>query len=404
MKTQNSTFACRSIVVLSLSIGLSSVACKNHAESTASNPKERTAQSAPLPQQGIPTVESKIRDDDLLLWKSRERLLPNQESLTGIQFFDQNNGWIATHEGSVYRTTDGGNRWQRIKPPIPNEAYISSFFFTNISDGWIACGLKSSDVLEPRGNKVWLFRTKDSGRTWTLQYQNEAVQLLRVRFANEQEGWAVGTQFVMRDTLQTVPFLIRTIDEGANWINLSGNLSITRPGNGFTDVYADSSSDATLLAWNGDIFRTVNGGQDWQQVAVLHNEPEQTYMGHLVKLSNGGGMLAAGGADSLEGFWGVLTRRDPDGRVKQYRVNCYISDLVAISDTTLLISGHIILPASRFTTAQRQGVILHSSDGGQTWSTVYRSAVSSLNALAVSDACTVWAVGENGLVLNLNIP
>lgn len=391
-------------MVLSLSIGLSSVACKNPAQSTASNSKERAATSDPFSQQRVPTIESIIRDDDSLLWKSSERLLPNQESLTSIQFFDQKNGWIATHEGSIYRTTDGGNSWQRIKPPIPKEAYISSFFFTNISDGWIACGMKSSDVLEPRGNKVWLFRTKDSGRTWSLQYQNEAVQLLRVRFANEQEGWAVGTQFVMRDTLQTVPFLIRTIDEGAHWINLSGNLSITRPGSGFTDVYADSSSDATLLAWNGDIFRTVNGGQDWQQVAALHNEPEQTYMGRLVKLASSSAMLAAGGADSLEGFWGVLTRREPDGGFKQYRTNCYISDLVAISETTLLIAGHIILPASRFTTAQRQGVILHSSDGGQTWSTVYRGAVSSINSLAVSDSSTVWAVGERGLVLNLDIP
>jgi photosystem II stability/assembly factor-like uncharacterized protein len=216
--------------------------------------------------------------------------LPNHESLTNIQFFDQKNGWIATHEGSVYRTTDGGNRWERIKLPVPEDAYISSFFFTNISDGWIACGLNSSDVLEPRGNKVWLFRTKDGGHSWSLHYQNEAVQLLRVRFANQQEGWAV-----MRGTLQTVPFLIRTTDEGAHWVDLSGNLSIRGPGNAVTDVHTDSSSDATLLTWNGDLFHSVNSGQDWQQLAALHNEPEQTYMGRLVKLSSGGALLAAGG-------------------------------------------------------------------------------------------------------------
>lgn len=403
MKTQNSSVASTSIVVLSLSIGLSSVTCNYQAQSNASKPKERAATSDPFSQQRVATIESIIHDDDSLLWKSNIRLLPNQESLTSIQFFDQKNGLIATHEGSVYRTTNGGNRWERIKPPIPKGAYISSLFFTNISNGWIAFGLNSSDVLEPRGNKVWLFRTKDGGQSWSLQYQNEAVQLLRVRFANQQEGWAVGTQFVMRDTLQTVPFLIRTTDEGAHWIDLSGNLSITRPGNGFTDVFADGSSDATLLTWNGDLFRTVNGGQDWQQLAALHNEPKQTYMGRLVKLPTGA-LLAAGGADSLEGFWGVLTRLESNGAFRVYRANCYISDILSISETTLLVAGHIIIPGSGFTTSQRQGVILHSSDGGQTWSTVYRSAAPSINALTLSDSSTVWAVGEGGLVLSLSIP
>lgn len=400
MNSQKSTFAWSSIVWLSLSISLSSVACKNH----ASNLKERAATSDPFSQQRVRAIESNIRDDESFLWKSSERLLPNQESLTSIQFFDQKNGWIATHEGSVYRTTDGGKEWHRIKPPIPKEAYISSFFFTDVSNGWLACGLNSSDVLEPQGNKVWLYRTKDGGHSWSLHYQNEAVQLLRVKFANQREGWAVGRQFIIRDTLQTVPFVIRTTDEGAHWIDLSGNLSITGRGDAVTDLYADSSSDATLLTWNGDLFRTVNGGQDWQQLAVLHNEPEQTYIGRLVKLSSNGALLAAGGADSLEGFWGALIRREPDGGFKQYRTNCYISDLVAISETTLLIAGHIRVPASRFTTTQRQGVILHSSDGGQTWSTVYRGAVSSINALAISDSSTVWAVGERGLVLKLKIP
>jgi hypothetical protein len=125
-------------------------------------------------------------------------------------------------------------------------------------------------------------------------------------------------------------------------------------------------------------------------------------MGRLLKLPTGV-FLAVGGADSLEGFWGVLTRREPDGAFKLYRANCYISDLLSISETNLLASGHTMESASEPTTSRRQGVILHSSDGGLNWSIVYRGSTP-INAMTLSQSNVVWAVGERGVVLNLTIP
>jgi photosystem II stability/assembly factor-like uncharacterized protein len=254
--------------------------------------------------------------------------------------------------------------------------------------------------LESRGNRVWIFRTRDGGQNWSQQYYNEGVQLLRVRFSNQQDGWAVGRQF---DNAQTIPFLIKTTDDGAHWVDVSANLPATGSSNVATDIYANGPSDATILTGNGELFRTLDGGQVWQRLAALQNEPEQTYMGRLLKLPTGT-FLAVGGSDSLEGLWGVLTQREPDGAFKLYRTNCYISDLLSISETNLLAAGHIIESASELTTARRQGVILHSSDGGLTWSIVYRGTVPLINAMTLSHSNSVWAVGERGLVLNLTIP
>jgi photosystem II stability/assembly factor-like uncharacterized protein len=397
---ENSTRILTPMLVFSLSMCFLSVACNKSAKTQTSKSGEGAPSSIPVSQQRVATFERVIRHDDSLLWKSRTKLLPNQESLTSIQFLDQENGWIGTHDGTLYRTSNGGKEWQRIKVPIPKEAYISSLFFINISNGWIACGLKPSDVLESRGNRVWIFRTRDGGQNWSQQYYNEGVQLLRVRFSNQQDGWAVGRQF---DNAQTIPFLIKTTDDGAHWVDVSANLPATGSSNVATDIYANGPSDATILTGNGELFRTLDGGQVWQRLAALQNEPEQTYMGRLLKLPTGT-FLAVGGSDSLEGLWGVLTQREPDGAFKLYRTNCYISDLLSISETNLLAAGHIIESASELTTARRQGVILHSSDGGLTWSIVYRGTVPLINAMTLSHSNSVWAVGERGLVLNLTIP
>jgi photosystem II stability/assembly factor-like uncharacterized protein len=385
-----------SLLVLCLSICF--VACSGLAQNTASTSDHTRLRGMAVPQRTITKIQSVIRTNDASLWKSSTKFF-DKETFIGVQFLDRTNGWIATYEGSIYHTSDGGLEWERIKTPVPKGAYISSFFFTNISDGWIACGLNSPDVLNVRGNKAWLFQTRDGGHNWSLQYQNEAVQLSRLTFVNPQVGWAVGRQFVDGGNR---PFLIKTTEEGANWIDLSRNVPAMENGNALTDVHADSSSDATLLTVNGDLLRTVNGGQRWQQIAALQDEPDQTYMGRLIK-SPTGALLAVGGADSLEGFWGVLTRREPDGVFKQYRVNCYITDVLFVSEKTLFVAGHI-LGTSAFSPEPRQGVILHSSDGGQTWSTVYRGSVPSINAMTLSDNGVAWAVGERGLVLNLHSP
>ena len=102
-----------------------------------------------------------------------------------------------------------------------------------------------------------------------------------------------------------------------------------------------------------------------------------------------------GGADSLEGLWGVLIRREGDGALTTYRANCYISDILSLSDKTLLVAGHMTSTQSQL--QKRRGVILQSSDGGQQWSTVYRGDVSSINALTLADSNTVWAVVSRGV-------
>ena len=87
---------------------------------------------------------------------------------------------------------------------------------------------------------------------------------------------------------------------------------------------------------------------------------------------------------------------------RKYKVgDVYLRDALFLSEDEVLACGRIYVEESGHPFSEkRDGVILFSSDGGQSWAVVYRSnKVSDVNGLSVVAPGNIVAVGNDGLVL-----
>ena len=275
-------------------------------------------------------------------------------------------------------------------------------YFGSPVGGWIALQKYASDVLDYKADEFWIMNTRDAGKNWSSQFNGRSRQVAQLRFVENQEGWAIGRTFIEKNTLQESPFIMHTDDQGEHWTDVSERLSSFAQNDGFTDVYAPKRSEAVVTTARGRILRTTNGGESWEEVAAVEDEPDQTYFGRLGQMEEGHLWLLRG-ADSLEGMWGLVAKREADGSWTKYMVGPYLSDGVFLSKNEMLACGHT-RPGGRPVVlgGSGEGVILRSLDGGNTWTIVYRNPeVPNINALASLNSNTIWAVGEKGFILRL---
>jgi photosystem II stability/assembly factor-like uncharacterized protein len=332
--------------------------------------------------------------------------LSGREKLHTIQFLNYNDGWVVS-DNSLYKTADGGVTWKLIHTEMPTDAYFVSICFINSSLGWVVLGRSPSDMLDYQSNEVWLWHTADGGQSWSVQYTGKALSINRVHFVNEQEGWAVGARYVKRATMEGEHFVMHTSDQGRHWVNVSDNFNQLVPphplGSYVMDIYTAEPFQATLLTLRGQLVYTRDSGQSWQLIGAVQNEPNQTIMPRIGALGDMQ-FWVVGGADSKEGMWGMLARMDSTNSWVKYRAGAVIfRDAAFLSGDQILACGSIQTDenAVRFG-GRRDGIILHSSDGGRSWAIVYRNAKArSINAIVAIDSNHIWAVGDNGLTLRL---
>lgn len=132
-------------------------------------------------------------------------ILPTEipvSDVIGVQFLDSSNGWMASipdrvsSEGfitttsivRIFRTTDGGGRWQSVDETDfgPNHYLGGAFFdFLDANTGWLVLK-ESTNTAHSVG---LLYRTTDGGATWT---QLSIPTGDPVYFTNSNDGWAAG--------------------------------------------------------------------------------------------------------------------------------------------------------------------------------------------------------------------
>eukprot|EP01095_Lingulamoeba_sp_RSL-Kostka_P018014 TRINITY_DN9689_c0_g1_i2.p1 TRINITY_DN9689_c0_g1~~TRINITY_DN9689_c0_g1_i2.p1 ORF type:complete len:118 (+),score=32.44 TRINITY_DN9689_c0_g1_i2:58-411(+) len=71
-------------------------------------------------------------------------------------------------------------------------------------------GISESDTMAS-----YIFNTNDGGNTWNQQFYEEKVHFFRVRFIDENNGWAVGFKFPDITIFSAACY--RTTDGGKRW-------------------------------------------------------------------------------------------------------------------------------------------------------------------------------------------
>lgn len=269
-----------------------------------------------------------------------------------LAFLDAKRGLGLNATGQLRYTSDGGRIWApKVSTGLPATATNTALRFVDDKTGW---------MLQSDGR---LYKTSDGGATW---HDGQLVQggLLRFDFVDANRGWGEPTD------RRGVVF---TRDGGQTWTTLSPPQTVSVGGLLFGDgrqivVYGLG----TLLA------STVDDGQTWSVLAPNGGSPFDTRRKVVAK--------------DAKTWWSALG------------FGLYRSDDAGITWTPMQgVSGQFadiaFADANNGWAIGRRGLVVATTDGGNTWAIQPTQADRDLWRIQIVDSKTAWIEGEAGTVL-----
>ncbi len=187
-------------------------------------------------------------------------------------------GWALTARG-LFATGTGGRRWANIIPPGVRPGHISGVFFLDARHGWVAVGVRPGPQ-RPPGEVI--YRTDDGGARWQAARRRLPAQrhydtgfvdwtVADLAFTDPLHGWIELPRAT--NTSYSEAVLYRTEDGGRSWTRVkapvAGPITFTSPARGWTSGGVDPDQR---------LYVTGDGGRSWQQ-QTWAGEPAPPYAG-----------------------------------------------------------------------------------------------------------------------------
>lgn len=167
-------------------------------------------------------------------------------------FPNSDSGWVTSTSNVLIHTNDGGLNWETLAIEARRMDLRDAFFIDRLK-GWV--------VAKTNGG---IYMTTDGGKQWEIQSRGDDGRYLRsIQFLNESEGWAAGLRAV-GDSGDRIAVLLHTTDGGRNWSEVETKLTERF----FERVLFHDQAHGWLIA-RDNIYRTQDGGQNWQLVLSL---------------------------------------------------------------------------------------------------------------------------------------
>jgi len=395
------------IVSVSVTLSILCISCMNTRSGGAAH------SSLPSPEglnkmdnrerEQVTHVEATLKKSASVDWHVDETKTVGRDDLVSVFFLDENHGWAGTRD-ALYSTTDGGKNWRRIEIGVSKTALVKKVVFTSQTDGWSVLQDQSSDPLKYDENHFWLLRSVDGGNTWTTKLDSQNSVLNEMRFADKSEGWFIGTKYTGIKPLRGQDFVFHTTDAGEHWADISGPLNqmiADLPVKlGFMDILPAAPQTASVIMSEGNTFTTNDGGRHWQAESSIIDDFSHVCFCHIGK-TDSNGVWVGGWKDDRRSLLGMVAWKEVDSWKEYLLAGVSFLDVLLVSRDSILAGGSTT-PNQQGYTEKREAVVSYSSDRGATWSFVYRNPkVKRINAIFAVDPTQVWAVGDDGLVLQL---
>ena len=174
--------------------------------------------------------------------------LPACKGLSAVQFVNAEVGVAVGSDGTILRTTDGGQNWLFVAS-TDGFRYLSGVAFSDEQNGTIVGGYSG-------GGGGIMLRTTDGGESWFQQQCPTSNSLLSVCFSGADQGIAVGAAGT----------IVRTTNGGEHWfVQSSGTTRRLR------DICFSDANHGTIVgedSGRGVALRTSDGGITWTSVHI----------------------------------------------------------------------------------------------------------------------------------------
>ena len=314
-------------------------------------------------------------------WSLQNNPLPDGTLLGKIQFVSPTEGWISANKGDLLHTTDAGATWIRVVP-FPNDTVFSimepaiNMWWVDKDHGWKMNGIGTG--LDNAQGAV-IHKTTDGGITWEKKVLSatEGDAGIQVQFVDENNGWAS----VYNPSSGNIR-IMRSTDGGVNWSPITG-------GDIFYFVDANNGWAITVIEPAPyKIMNTTNGGEDWSvqytddtedcfnaiQFTDLNNGWVVGDEGKIVKTTDGGSN------------WTPITNT---GITSESYSKC----VFFLNATTGWIGTNI--PNQQ---GDIQRVILHTTDGGSSWTMQNLQISDAVFSIFFWDANNGWFTAGDGVI------
>jgi len=336
-------------------------------------------------------------DRDAFYWSNdggqnwSESELANINLPYSIHFFDANTGLVGDDYGTLLKTTNGGQSWEKFFDDDETQFYCMSF-------------LNETHGIVGSYDKVMI--THDAGNTWTtvdltgyetfydVQWTNDSVIFAScelgviIRSMDAGQTWeevTAGPYFdgsikaaTWYDENTIMAFtnypneIVKSVNKGFSWDILSA------PAEGFHRYNNASSIPGEALyvsTMEGSVFKTTNIGESWQTIETGTTTPISTI--HFINAETG--LFATN-----------------DGNI--HRTTNGGDTWTAVSSGTPAITGLAFYDNQLGLAVGAEGTILRTTDGGINWTNIVNGNTKGYSDVYFIDQNIVLAVGESGSI------
>ncbi len=286
--------------------------------------------------------------------------------LADVTFVDAQQGWAVGDRGAIWHTADGGHRWQLQASTV--DCRLSSVRFLDARHGWAAGGLVKPYTQVTAGV---LLETRDGGEHWQLDRNLLLPALSEIKFFDAHHGWAIGQSSAL------FPVGVFTTDDG---------------GRSWSALPADDGQ--CWLA--GDFLDPTTGvvvGRTSVTGTIRRRAIESTAAEFGLRALNRV-RLASPTEGWIVGDGGLVRRSADGGSSWQAPVGELPTQAKQFDFQVLAIRGQHCWVAGTPGTQ-----VMHSADAGATWQARPTGQSLPIRAMTFVDERRGWAVGDLGLIL-----
>ena len=314
-------------------------------------------------------------------------LSPSSDLFRDIEFISAEKGYAIT-EDEVYRTRDSGATWTALNanPPGP----LGRVYFVDENLGFAVGGTSGSITFQntPQGQST-IIKTTDGGDSWqalTTGVQHRITDIIAPSTRDTDRLYAM-TRMYTTGNSNRFAVILRSTNGGTTWTTLNVPHQVFQGGDA---IYVSPTESTILVAEGSELFRSTNGGSSWSSVVSFRGTQliydidftDQDH-GWLVGESGLYRRTESGGASASS--WVAATSLQA-GTLRR----------VDFVDENI---GFMVGEGSGLNNSEP--AIFRSLDGGRTWVNTLVDGDFTVRAVSALSADDAYAAGSDGRIVKL---